>query len=578
MSLIKVYYILIVIICCNGTYLYPKQNNIDNKIQDISVIKSLFEKGLKHYNSSPDSSLFYTHKAFGLAKKYNNYEYIAKCENLLAVVYTNTGNYNKAIEHYIHSIKIFEKLNNVNGLIMTFTNLGTLNRLQKRYDKAFEYYLKAFNISKKFTNKIDKNLIPQIYANIGILFDDLKKYDKAIKFYNKALSIYKMTGDKGGIAYCYNSTAISYINLRNIDKSQYNTTETYLKANQLYLKALNLFEEINNQYGMATVLVNLSNSNIKLKNYKQAIIYSHKTLEIAQKTGALTTQSVAYENLSISYDSINDSPKAYYYYKLFKQIDDSLFNIEKKKQINELQLKYESSKKEKEINDKNTRIIVLEQIKKTDKLKKNILTGGIISVLILSFIYIKGLKRRIKLNRQLFENKKLLNEKELENEKLKSLQLQKELELRESEIMYKNKEIEYKNKELVNFALSIAEKNELLEEIKDTLINNKEPAMSSKTIQIISRNQINLDEERRELHSKIELINQSFYMKLHEILPEITNTEEKLCALIRLKLSSKQIALTLNITPQSVDVYKNRLRKKFNLNKHVNLNDFLNSL
>ena len=109
--------------------------------------------------------------------KYNNYKYTAKCENLLAVVYTNTGNYNKAIEHYIHSIKIFEKLNNVNGLIMTFTNLGTLNRLQKRYDKAFGYYLKAYNISKKFTNKIDKNLIAQIYANVGIVFDDLKKWN-----------------------------------------------------------------------------------------------------------------------------------------------------------------------------------------------------------------------------------------------------------------------------------------------------------------------------------------------------------------------------------------------------------------
>ncbi len=329
---------------------------------------------------------------------------------------------------------------------------------------------------------------------------------------------------------------------------------------------------------MVSPLINLSDLNIILGNYKKSIYFSEKALNIIDETGGLLSKSITYNNLSIAYDSLHNNRKALAYYRLFKQTNDSIYNLEKNKEINELQLKYESSKKEQELNEKKSKIIVLEQIKKADKLKKNLLTGGIISILIVSLLFINGLKRRFKLNKTLFENKKMLVEKELENEKLKSKQIQKELEVKDLEIKYKNQEIEYKNQELVNYALNIAEKNELLEEIKNTLTNKNENNRTSKINQIISFNQNNLNNERKELISQIELINQSFYLKLRETIPDITNCEEQLCALIRLKLTTKEIALALNISPQSVNIYRYRLRKKINLNKSISFYDYINSL
>ena len=73
-------------------------------------------------------------------------------------------------------------------------------------------------------------------------------------------------------------------------------------------------------------------------------------------------------------------------------------------------------------------------------------------------------------------------------------------------------------------------------------------------------------------------VRQSFFLKLNDKFPKLTKNDKRLCSLLRLKLTSKEIATIQNISPSSVDITRHRLRKKLNITADVNLSDFLNKI
>ena len=95
-------------------------------------------------------------------------------------------------------------------------------------------------------------------------------------------------------------------------------------------------------------------------------------------------------------------------------------------------------------------------------------------------------------------------------------------------------------------------------------------------VQIIDN--LNIDKERKFFYKYIKKINNTFYKNLDKKYPNLTENEKKLCSLLRLKLSSKEIASILNITPKSVEVNRYRLRKKMNFKKNDRLSKQLRKL
>ncbi len=76
----------------------------------------------------------------------------------------------------------------------------------------------------------------------------------------------------------------------------------------------------------------------------------------------------------------------------------------------------------------------------------------------------------------------------------------------------------------------------------------------------------------------IDLIHEDFFRKLNEKFPSLTENDKKLCAMLRLNLSSKEIASIQNIEAKSVDMNRYRLRKKLNISAEEDLNSFLASI
>lgn len=165
------------------------------------------------------------------------------------------------------------------------------------------------------------------------------------------------------------------------------------------------------------------------------------------------------------------------------------------------------------------------------------------------------------------ESKKKLKRKKLKAQK-KIVQLKNE-RLQE--------EVKNKNRELAISTMSIIKKNEFLNAIKDQLKQNaKNPEINS-VIRTIDRN-INNSDDWKFFEDAFNNADKDFLKKVKGAHPELTSNDLRLCAYLRLNLSSKEIAPLLNISVRSVEVKRYRLRKKMNLAHESGLADYIMEL
>ncbi len=144
--------------------------------------------------------------------------------------------------------------------------------------------------------------------------------------------------------------------------------------------------------------------------------------------------------------------------------------------------------------------------------------------------------------------------------------------------------VKMKKKAQKRIALDIIQKNEILARLREEIDHIKtKPENEIKykdlnSIKMLISDLLNLDKERKSLYNYIIELNQVLYQRLEQLFPNLTEKEKHLCALLRLKLSSKEIASILGISFKSVEVNRYRLRKKMNLKKDEKLSTFINRL
>ncbi len=135
-------------------------------------------------------------------------------------------------------------------------------------------------------------------------------------------------------------------------------------------------------------------------------------------------------------------------------------------------------------------------------------------------------------------------------------------------------EIESKNRELAVATMSIIKKNEFLNAIKDQLKNNNDNPEIKAVIKTIDRN-INNSDDWKFFEDAFNNADKDFLKKIKNLHQDLTANDLKLCAYLRLNLSSKEIAPLLNISVKSVEVKRYRLRKKMNLKHESNLISYI---
>jgi len=176
-------------------------------------------------------------------------------------------------------------------------------------------------------------------------------------------------------------------------------------------------------------------------------------------------------------------------------------------------------------------------------------------------------------NRRYYKNqqKRLLKEKERELE-INDLENQQKL----MELNNKNlkQDIDNKSRELGISTMNLIKRNELLNTIKDQLTQATDVSNLNKVVNLINKN-LNTTNDWKLFEEAFNNADKDFLKTIKSKHPNLTSNDLRLCAYLRLNLSSKEIAPLLNISPRSVEVKRYRLRKKMELSQNVNLTDYI---
>ncbi|MCK4653709.1 MAG: tetratricopeptide repeat-containing sensor histidine kinase [Candidatus Cloacimonetes bacterium] len=280
-----------------------------------------------------EKALKYLLQALSLVRKTGSNKQMAGIIFNIGNSYLRLGLTDKAFENYLQSKEIFEETGSKVGIALTYSTIGQLYQTLNKNNEALEYYERSLDLYKELNNK---EKISDILGNLAGLSSGLGDYDKALEYHQRALVLRKEIGS-GGIAWSLLDIGDTYYFMNEIEKTL-----------DYSLQAKSIFEEINNKRGLARALHNIADCYFQLNNFEDAVGNLYKSIEISNEIKNRELILKSYDILSDHYSSQDDHKNALKYYKLYTSIKDTLFTEQKSKNLVDLQLKYDTEKKDKE--------------------------------------------------------------------------------------------------------------------------------------------------------------------------------------------------------------------------------------
>ena len=460
----------------------------------------------------------------------------------LGVIYANISDYNQSLKYLLDALKLAEKSGNKSRVYSLKLNIGTTHTEAGNYDKGLSYFKECMNYFDAAEGDYERYRFA-VYTNLGVIYQHFQMLDSAQLYYIKALDVCRLSNKQ--------NAAGALVNLGDF----YVLTNNLDEADKYYQQAADEFMSQNDIRGYYHALYGIAH----LKLVRNQFTEAHQQLldleSVFLKTSDLLYLSSVYSDLSVLNENTGDYKNSLEYYKKYRSILDSISSGEVLAQMSQLEMQFETEKLEQQrLKD----IDIREKEKELVRLRLWILSG---SLLIVSLIFlILRTRHRVR--------KKLL-EAELKNSMLEQNML--------------SDEVDYHKKELENFALHIVHKNNLLLSIKNKLNEIKDLPDAEKKAQIrnvnsMISNALNLNSDVENLQQRIDKVHRNFLNLLSERFPDLTEKEKRLCVMLKLDLSSKEIAVLNNITEHAVMMARYRLRKKMAIQTEENLVNFLQSL
>ncbi len=285
------------------------------------------------------------------------------------------GDYQKAATCFYTAIPVLERRNDKNKLPITLGAIAKLFRKTGEFDKALKYYDEALAI---YVRANDSGGIQIMLNESGVAYLFKGDYDEALKRYFKALSINSARNDSVGMAYSLSFIAEIYV----IQKK-------YAEAEQTLLKCLAIREQMRDSFAIGLAHSDLGNMYAAANQTVKAFEQFNLAVKFAKDFNYPEFLSNNYQCMADLAEKTGDYKNALAYSRLSTKINDSLFNIEKTKKIEELNTKYQTGKKEQQILLQNAKIS-----------RKNYLIGGISAVFVLAMLLAVSLYRRYQLKQE----------------------------------------------------------------------------------------------------------------------------------------------------------------------------------
>lgn len=535
------------------------QNNyIDHNItlakKHVDSLNTISEKIIK---LNPHNGIEHILKSYKLSKKINYVEGELNALVNLGRSYYDLGDYEKSISYLYDGLELAEKCSDFKHLGKIHNDIGMCHRSLGNFTEALMHHDKALEI---FKNNDMPTGIARSLNNIGICKFSLGDQN-SLKYFNKSLDLYKKESDIEGTATSLNNLAIYY-----------STNGNYQEAKKHFRYAIKIFKQLENHLALQMCYSNLGKLNILEKRFKLAELYLDSSMSMNQSIGSkenLFNNYIIYQQL---YEETNDYKKALFYSKELSKLKDTIYQDKKTEQINRLNTIYNLEKKEKELD--------FLQIELNLKKKQTYLLIVVIAGLLLLGVLIFALTRyRLKIA----QNKQLLLKQEKELSRLKIINQEKELQklsLDNKKTKAKfEKEIDHFNRELTTTAMKIMQNNEMLLDLKRSLLETDPKNLSfhkkiSPSIKKINQI-IDNDNSWEQFVIHFNDVHPNFFKHLKSNFPSITGKELKHCAFIKINLSIKEVALMMNVTTGAVEKARSRIKTKFDLEKNQSLENYI---
>jgi hypothetical protein len=146
------------------------------------------------------------------------------------------------------------------------------------------------------------------------------------------------------------------------------------------------------------------------------------------------------------------------------------------------------------------------------------------------------------------------------------------------------RELEFKNKELASSTLHLVQKQQTINALKEKvdkvsqITEDQEVKKKLRELMSVFRSDMRVDEDWDKFSFHFDEVHQGFIRSLKKKFPELSSSDYKLCTYLKMNMSSKEIAPLLNISVRGVELKRYRLRKKLNMNRSEDLNEFFNNI
>jgi tetratricopeptide (TPR) repeat protein len=500
------------------------QLTLQQKELEAKVLLADIYWGMSDYRLSME----YAMVSLDIAKKQNSVAQQAEANRILGKIYTDLGDYQQSSDYYFESLKLIESIEDREGTGRALNSIGYLYFEQKNYQKALEYYKKSLQIAREINDKMG---ISRGLNNVAAVHANLEEYEIVESYIHEAIKINIEIGQRLW-------EGVNYLNLGVIyqDQKVYDTSLFFHK------KAEGIFTELNNMPKLASSYLNLSDYYNDIACNDSSFYYAQKALNLGQVHQLKKAVHESANKLHDLFKSNNMLDSAYKYGMLQYAMKDSLDLDESLTNLSKLELQYEFEKQA--------------QDKKLKQQRKDFLTIILFILLVSVIIVVLLILARQRANAR--------------NANLARLKLEDE--------------VNFKSKELTINVMNLIAKNELLTEISNKLIDIQDSAIKDETksaiLQIardIKRSTENQVWEEFELRFKE--VHGDFYETLISQFPDLSPNEQKLCAFLRLNLSSKEISEMTGQRVNTIEMARHRLRKKLGIsNTQANLIAFLSQI
>jgi len=356
-------------------------------------------------------------------------------------LYADLGKYDSSLVFYNNALEIFTTLNLNGSKATVLSNIGTIYSDLGDYEKAILYYTKAQSAHKEYGNKLGQAASVE---NIGIIYYYQKNYVKALEYFNSSLEIMRKVGRQDKMANTLNNIASLYLIMENKQEAinhfkeaesiyqkigeKSGQAEVLQNLAQLYfisekhedgIKAINkaiiIFNEVGYAKGVGTCNKELGSFYSDINEPLKSIEHLNKALEILEPLEVKNDLREIYHLLAIANTKAKRYEEATKYYEKFIVINDTIYNTEQNKQLAEMQTKYDTEKKQQELELKSIQFENEKLISKKKTLQLYYALLGIFLFIILIMIILRSYRQKQKANNLLNKQK---NEITLKNEEL----------------------------------------------------------------------------------------------------------------------------------------------------------------